>query len=173
MQISKPTENDIAKIDSPKPITFLASNADGCVRVIHISYTSKDLSMVADIDLETNKVALLPQDDARTFISVFIGHNCKIDGYRELETSGCDLSFIVHYPVLAHPERYLYMSENDYLRLKSMNIQFQLNLFSLFGLYGKEVQKRAKTLQKQEMYNYIGTDLHRIITLQNALRVKL
>ena len=54
-----------------------------------------------------------------------------------------------------------------------MNIQFQLNLFSLFGLYGKEVQKRAKTLQKQEMYNYIGTDLHRIITLQNALRVKL
>ncbi|WP_018665835.1 tyrosine-protein phosphatase [Bacteroides gallinarum] len=78
-----------------------------------------------------------------------------------------------YYPVLAHPERYLYMSENDYLRLKSMNIQFQLNLFSLFGLYGKEVQKRAKTLQKQEMYNYIGTDLHRIITLQNALRVKL
>ena len=96
MQISKPTENDIAKIDSPKPITFLASNADGCVRVIHISYTSKDLSMVADIDLATNKVARLPQDDARTFISVFIGHNCKIDGYRELETSGCDLSFIVH-----------------------------------------------------------------------------
>lgn len=78
-----------------------------------------------------------------------------------------------YYPVLAHPERYLYMSENDYLCLKSMNIQFQLNLFSLFGLYGKEVQKRAKTLQKQEMYNYIGTDLHRIITLQNALRVKL
>jgi len=96
MQISKPTENDIAKIGSPKPITFLASNTDGRVRVIHISYTSKDLSMVADIDLATNKVALLPQNDARTFISVFIGHNCKIDGYRELETSGCDLSFIAH-----------------------------------------------------------------------------
>lgn len=97
MQISEATENDIAKIGSPKPITFLASNADGRVRVIHISYTSKNLSMVADIDLATNKVALSPQDDARTFISVFIGHNCNmIDGYRELETSGCDLSFITH-----------------------------------------------------------------------------
>ena len=78
-----------------------------------------------------------------------------------------------YYPVLAHPERYLYMNENDYQRLKSMGLEFQLNQFSLFGLYGKEVQKRAKTLQKQGMYNYIGTDLHQIITLQNALRVKL
>ena len=78
-----------------------------------------------------------------------------------------------YYPVLAHPERYLYMNENDYQRLSSMGIEFQLNQFSLFGLYGKEVQKRAKTLQKQEMYTYIGTDLHRISTLQNALRVKL
>ena len=78
-----------------------------------------------------------------------------------------------YYPVLAHPERYLYMNENDYQRLSSMGIEFQLNQFSLFGLYGKEVQKRAKTLQKQGMYNYTGTDLHRISILQNALRLKL
>ena len=78
-----------------------------------------------------------------------------------------------YYPVLAHPERYLYMNENDYQQLSSMGIEFQLNQFSLFGLYGTEVQKRAKTLQKHGMYNYIGTDLHQIITLQNALRVKL
>ena len=78
-----------------------------------------------------------------------------------------------YYPVLAHPERYMYMNEHEYQRLKSMNVEFQLNQFSLFGLYGKEVQKRAKMLQKQGMYNYIGTDLHRISTLQNALRFKL
>ena len=77
-----------------------------------------------------------------------------------------------YYPVLAHPERYMYMNEHEYQRLKSMNVELQLNQFSLFGLYGKEVQKRAKMLQKQGMYNYIGTDLHRISTLQNALRFK-
>lgn len=78
-----------------------------------------------------------------------------------------------YYPVLAHPERYLYMNENDYKHLKSMGIQFQLNQFSLFGLYGKVVQKRAKTLQKQRMYNYIGTDLHHITILQNVLRFNI
>lgn len=78
-----------------------------------------------------------------------------------------------YYPVLAHPERYLYMNVSDYQRFNSIGIEFQLNQFSLFGLYGKEVQKRAKMLQKQGMYNYIGTDLHRISTLQNALRFKL
>ena len=66
-----------------------------------------------------------------------------------------------YYPLLAHPERYIYMEENDYVRLKSMHIKFQLNLFSLMDLYGKEVRKRAKELQSKGMYDYIGTDLHR------------
>ena len=77
-----------------------------------------------------------------------------------------------YYPVLAHPERYLYMNDDDYQRLKSMNVQFQLNQFSLFGLYGKDVQKRAKVLQKQGMYDYVGTDLHRMVTLLNTLKIK-
>ena len=78
-----------------------------------------------------------------------------------------------YYPILAHPERYLYMNENDYQRLKSMNIQFQLNQFSLFGLYGKDVQKRAKMLRRKGMYDYTGTDLHSMITMQNALRFNM
>lgn len=78
-----------------------------------------------------------------------------------------------YYPVLAHPERYLYMNETDYQRLKSMNIQFQLNLFSLLGLYGKDVQKRAMLLQKQDLYNYTGTDLHNLTTLRNILSAKI
>lgn len=77
-----------------------------------------------------------------------------------------------YYPVLAHPERYLYMKPFEYHRLKSMNILFQLNIFSLIGLYGKEVKKRARLLQKQEMYEFQGTDLHRMSTLQNALQLK-
>ena len=74
-----------------------------------------------------------------------------------------------YYPLLAHPERYIYMEENDYTRLKSMHIKFQLNLFSLMDLYGKEVRKRAKKLQSKGMYDYIGTDLHRIAVLNNLL----
>lgn len=78
-----------------------------------------------------------------------------------------------YFPVLAHPERYLYMNMSQYQQLKSMNIQFQLNIFSLTGLYGKEIQKRAYLLQKLHFYDYIGTDLHRMSTLQNVMQLKL
>lgn len=78
-----------------------------------------------------------------------------------------------YFPILAHPERYLYMNECDYQQLRSMNIQFQLNQFSLLDLYGKEVQKRAKTLQKLGMYDYIGTDLHQIDTLVRMIIRKM
>lgn len=75
-----------------------------------------------------------------------------------------------YFPILAHPERYQYMTESNYHQLKSMNIKFQLNLFSLYGMYGKEVQKKAQAMLKTGMYNYIGTDLHRLETLQAVLQ---
>ena len=78
-----------------------------------------------------------------------------------------------YFPILAHPERYMYMSETDYKRLNSMNIKFQLNQFSLLGLYGKDVQKRAKTLQKLKTYDYIGSDLHAMKVLNNILQFKM
>lgn len=77
-----------------------------------------------------------------------------------------------YYPILAHPERYIYMTKNEYLQLRSMNIKFQLNVFSLHGLYSKEVQKRAKQLQKQGLYDFAGTDLHRLETLKFVLKKK-
>ena len=75
-----------------------------------------------------------------------------------------------YYPVLAHPERYLYLNPIEYHRLKSMGILFQLNQFSLWGDYGKEPCRRAKLLQKQGMYNYIGTDLHSLSALLKAVK---
>ena len=74
-----------------------------------------------------------------------------------------------YYPVLAHPERYIYMRRDEYERLKSMDIKFQLNLFSLTGLYGKDAQKKANDLLKAGMYDYAGTDLHRWEVLQSLL----
>ena len=74
-----------------------------------------------------------------------------------------------YYPVLAHPERYMYMDEDGYKKLKFMNVKFQLNLFSFMGLYGKEVQKKANVLQKAGMYDYVGTDLHRLEILRSYL----
>lgn len=69
-------------------------------------------------------------------------------------------------PILAHPERYLYMTKEDYESLKAQGIKFQRNLFSLNGQYGKRVQKRCRQLLKWQMYDYVGTDLHRLSRLE-------
>ena len=78
-----------------------------------------------------------------------------------------------YFPILAHPERYLYMDDNEYKRLKTMGVKFQLNLFSIMGLYGKEVKKKAKSLKSRRMYEYIGTDLHRVRILYSMLHYKI
>ncbi len=69
-------------------------------------------------------------------------------------------------PVLAHPERYLYMSHDDYCQLKRQGILFQRNLFSLKGQYGDRVKKRAKWLLSRGMYDLAGSDLHNIPTFE-------
>ncbi|MCD7709991.1 MAG: capsular biosynthesis protein [Porphyromonadaceae bacterium] len=66
-----------------------------------------------------------------------------------------------YYPLLAHPERYVYMAEKEYKKLREQGILFQLNLFSLLGLYGPVAEKKARWLLKREMVEVYGTDLHR------------
>ena len=66
-----------------------------------------------------------------------------------------------YYPLLAHPERYVYMDKKYYRRLWDMDIDFQLNLPSLMGGYGKEVQQKAQWLLKQGWYALCGSDTHR------------
>lgn len=70
-------------------------------------------------------------------------------------------------PVIAHPERYLYMSYDDYDGLKNKDCLLQLNLLSLTGYYGTQVMKNAIYLLEQEMYDVAGTDLHNLSTFKS------
>lgn len=71
-----------------------------------------------------------------------------------------ELSLEGYTPVLAHPERYMYMTKEDYFRLKDKGYKFQLNLFSLAGVYGARPAKYAAYLMKEGFYDYAGSDLH-------------
>lgn len=71
-----------------------------------------------------------------------------------------------YYPVLAHPERYVYMDGNDYRQLKDMNVLFQLNLPGIVGMYGPDVKKKAEGLLKSGLYNLTGSDTHRLSVWQ-------
>ena len=65
-----------------------------------------------------------------------------------------------YFPLLAHPERYMYLDNADYTKLHSQGVKFQLNLASLAGGYGKAVKKKALWLLSNGLYSVAGTDLH-------------
>ena len=76
-------------------------------------------------------------------------------------------------PLLAHPERYVYMGPSDYARLKEAGVLFQLNLMSFAGLYGKAAAHNASKLLLQGMYDFVGSDLHRLSPWQHAISQKV
>ena len=71
----------------------------------------------------------------------------QVDGYR---------------PILAHPERYFYYYENldRYRALHDAGVEFQINLLSLAGYYGKGERRIAEKLIDMGLVDFVGTDLH-------------
>ena len=76
-------------------------------------------------------------------------------------------------PLLAHPERYVYMEERDYVRLKEDGVRFQLNLMSLAGMYGEHAARKASRLLEGGFYDLAGSDLHRLSHWQAAIDRKV
>ncbi|MDE6027241.1 MAG: capsular biosynthesis protein [Muribaculaceae bacterium] len=74
-----------------------------------------------------------------------------------------------YFLVLAHPERYRYMEEDDYRELKSKGILFQTNFASLVGGYGETARKKAEWLLKEGMIDLTGSDLHRLSFFNETL----
>lgn len=69
-------------------------------------------------------------------------------------------------PLIAHPERYRYMTIKDYERLRTMGTVLQLNLPSILGAYGEEVQVKAQMLLDKGFYTMVGSDCHRFRAIQ-------
>ena len=77
-------------------------------------------------------------------------------------------------PVLAHPERYsfFYSNFNEYIKLKKIGVEFQLNLLSTVDYYGNDVRKISDKLLKNNMIDYVGTDIHtkeHISSIKNSI----
>lgn len=74
-------------------------------------------------------------------------------------------------PILAHPERYTYMTSDKKMfdELKSIGCLFQMNILSLAGHYGPATSDLAQYLLKKGMIDLLGTDLHHLRHLE-ALR---
>ena len=92
-----------------------------------------------------------------------------------LEKTIFELNMAGKKPILAHPERYIYMLENieDFSRLRDMGCRFQLNYLSLTGAYGPESMEILTYLLKKGWYDFTSTDLHSLSQLDRILESKL
>ncbi len=80
-----------------------------------------------------------------------------------------------YFPILAHPERYLYLHENykKHKKYKKQGVLYQLNLLSLSKYYGKEVQEMAFGLLEKGMIDFVGSDVHNMGQLNNLKEVQV
>jgi tyrosine-protein phosphatase YwqE len=67
-------------------------------------------------------------------------------------------------PVLAHPERYLYLQNNieKMQDLLDRGVLFQLNISSVTGYYSKQVKQAAIKLIERKWVHFLGSDCHHI-----------
>ena len=64
--------------------------------------------------------------------------------------------------ILAHVERYPYLSKSDLKDFVSRGVYLQLNVLSSIGYYSNDVRTRANWLIDNNMISFIGTDCHNL-----------
>jgi len=91
-----------------------------------------------------------------------------------IEQTLFELSMADITPVIAHPERYLYLAGklHTFERYHDMGAEFQMNLLSLSGVYGPDSLRILKFIQKNGWYSYMGSDAHSTGTVRNISGMK-
>ncbi|MEP7373410.1 MAG: CpsB/CapC family capsule biosynthesis tyrosine phosphatase [Chitinophagaceae bacterium] len=86
-----------------------------------------------------------------------------------------EMSMQGYHPIIAHPERYIYLQQNKefYRELKDIGCLFQLNLLSIGGYYGRSVKDLAEYLLNNDFYDLVGTDLHNFHYLEGLQQMAM
>ena len=121
---------------------------------INIDYASEYILDKSLIEKAKNKTLLCIKDNyvlvEMSFISEPIGlydiiYEIKVNGY---------------VPILAHPERYLFLDIKDFFKLKRFGCLFQANLLSTTDYYGVSIRKKLDLLLKNKLIDFAGSDIH-------------
>lgn len=136
------------------------------------------LNCASEYFLDENLMQLAQQERLLTlkdnFILIEMSYlNAPIQLYDflfELQLKGYQL-------VLAHPERYTFFhsKKKEYKKLKKAGCLFQMNLLATVGYYGKEVAETADYILKENLYDFVGSDIHHknhVAAFQNKVMIK-
>ena len=118
------------------------------------------LDTVFEERLKNRDLLTMEDDTLRVEVSVMAEPYYLVGMLREIMSAG-------YHPLLAHPERYRYLSEKDYDKLHEMGVKFQLNLASVTGYYGPAAQKKADYIIDKGWYSALGSDCHRVNAIKD------
>ena len=102
---------------------------------------------------------LMPIEDRFILMELPISHREEmglinpVEEFRKIASMGLT-------PILPHPERYFYLTEQELSDILDAGGKIQCNYGSYAGLYGEEVRQRAVALEDKGMVSFYGTDLH-------------
>jgi protein-tyrosine phosphatase len=160
-------------ITTPHIMTDFYNNTESQLKLIHKDLVVKieregidiDLQLAAEYYLDDRLFERIedPKEEFLTFGN----------GYLLFETSFMNEPFYLKdfifkaksrgiKPILAHPERYAYLQNNDSLieDLINRELLFQVNINSISGYYSKQVKTLARKLIDYKNVHFIGSDCH-------------
>lgn len=151
----KTSINELNEILNLKNIDFKIYPAN------EIYYTPELISL-----LDSGRVLTL--NNSKYFL-MELPMNGIILGLEEFLVNLIKLGYI---PIIAHPERYCFTdSKFDFiLNLKEKGVQFQVNIASILGYYGKYSKKNVIKLFKEGIVDYIGTDAHEDVKIYDKYK---
>jgi len=122
-----------------------------------------------EVYITTNFIDLIKKNEIMTlnnsrYLLIELPMHSKINGINEILFNLISIGCI---PILAHPERYSYLTIEDLTDLIKMGTILQCNYPSLYNYYGKDVKNKAKLLFKKHMVHLIGSDTH-----SNEIKIK-
>ena len=122
------------------------------------------LHLANEVRITSNMIELIDKDEItllNNYIFLELPFNSRINNLKnviyDLQSNNINV-------ILVHPERYPYLSFDEYQDLIDSDVLFQVNYESIIGKYGMNAKKRVKKLYKKNMVNFIATDVHRPTT---------
>lgn len=146
--------------------------------LIHNLEGKKNIEFASEYMADVSILDKIKKEEILTIGNKFI---LMETGFQTMPNHLFDLVFEIRLkgftPIIAHPERYLYMFDNLKIieKLKKMGCFFQINLLSSTGYYGSKVIRFCDYLLKNNMIDFVGSDIHNIRHIEefeNKIKIK-
>lgn len=136
-------------------------------------YNGNEIFFTNDITglLKDKKVSSLADSKYVLFEFPLFNQIIPMNAYDEIN----ELQNAGYIPILAHPERYLFVQKdvNSLIPLIEAGVLLQSNVASAYGKYGRKAQKILKVMLKRGMVHFLATDSHNTHTYEkNDLATK-